>query len=132
MMCDGMETECTCAAKNMPFGRCCKAPASVVLRAAADVEDRRVNDLLRLARTRIDTSQRTHYEGCERDHRECLIQRLADEVERLRGAQNAQRKPLTSAQIRAIECEVASSRLHEYVSDAEAFARAIERAHGID
>jgi hypothetical protein len=41
------------------------------------------------------------------------------------------RKPLSSAQIRAIEVEVAQSQRHDYPTDAEAFARAIERAHGI-
>jgi hypothetical protein len=41
-------------------------------------------DLVKLARQRIDDSPRTHWEGCERDHRECLIQRMADEIERLR------------------------------------------------
>ncbi len=38
-------------------------------------------DLVRLARQRIDDSPRTHWQGCERDHRECLIQRMADEIE---------------------------------------------------
>lgn len=42
-----------------------------------------MSDLVKLARQRIDSTQRTHWEGCERDHRECLIQRMADEIERL-------------------------------------------------
>ena len=42
------------------------------------------DDLVQIARSRIDDTQRTHWEGCERDHRECLIQRMADEIERLR------------------------------------------------
>lgn len=42
-----------------------------------------MSDLVKLARSRIDDTQRTHWEGCERDHRECLIQRMADEIERL-------------------------------------------------
>ncbi|HOT98591.1 MAG TPA: hypothetical protein PKZ83_15790 [bacterium] len=41
------------------------------------------------------------------------------------------REPLTSKQIRALEVEVAGSVLHNHPTDAEAFARAIERAHGI-
>lgn len=41
------------------------------------------------------------------------------------------REPLTSAQIRALEVETASSVLHNHPTDAEAFARAIEQAHGI-
>lgn len=42
-----------------------------------------MSDLVQIARSRIDGAQRTHWEGCERDHRECLIQRMADEIERL-------------------------------------------------
>jgi hypothetical protein len=42
-----------------------------------------MTDLVKLARQRIDDTQRTHWEGCERDHRECLIQRMADQIERL-------------------------------------------------
>lgn len=42
-----------------------------------------MSDLVKLARQRIGSTQRTHWEGCERDHRECLIQRMADEIERL-------------------------------------------------
>lgn len=45
-----------------------------------------MTDLVKIARSRIDGSQRTHWEGCERDHTECLIQRMADEIERLRAA----------------------------------------------
>lgn len=43
-----------------------------------------MTDLVDLARSRVDSTQRTHWEGCERDHRECLVQRMADEIERLR------------------------------------------------
>ena len=43
----------------------------------------------------------------------------------------APRRPLTSAQIRAIEVEVANSVLHNHPTDAEALARAVEMAHGI-
>ena len=32
------QVECTCAAKDMPFGRCCKAPVLNADRAAAQVE----------------------------------------------------------------------------------------------
>ena len=41
-----------------------------------------MSDLVQIARQRIDDTHRTHWEGCERDHRECLIQRMADEIER--------------------------------------------------
>jgi len=41
------------------------------------------------------------------------------------------RKPLTRAQIRALEVEVASGPKHQYSSDAEALTRAVERAHEI-
>ena len=43
-----------------------------------------MSDLVKIARERIDGTQATHWVGCERDHRECLIQRMADEIERLR------------------------------------------------
>lgn len=38
-------------------------------------------DLVTLARLRNDDNHRTHREGCERHHRECLIQRMADRLE---------------------------------------------------
>lgn len=43
-----------------------------------------MSDLVKIARERIDDTRVTHWVGCERDHRECLIQRMADEIERLR------------------------------------------------
>lgn len=43
-----------------------------------------MSDLVKIARARVTDFQQTHWEGCERDHRECLIQRMADEIERLR------------------------------------------------
>lgn len=43
-----------------------------------------MTDLVALARSRVDSTQGTHWDGCERDHRECLVQRMADEIERLR------------------------------------------------
>ena len=42
-----------------------------------------MSDLIKLARSRTAVIQ-THWDGCERDHAECLIQRLADELERTR------------------------------------------------
>ena len=45
-----------------------------------------MSDLIKIARERLDGTQSSHWEGCERDHRECLIQRMADEIERLRAA----------------------------------------------
>ena len=45
-----------------------------------------MSDLVKIARERIDGTQATHWVGCERDHRECLIQRMADEIEHLRAA----------------------------------------------
>lgn len=30
-----------------------------------------MTDLVKIARQRVDTERCTHYEGCERDHREC-------------------------------------------------------------
>lgn len=46
-------------------------------------------------------------------------------------AQQPARQPMTSAEIRALEVEVAASIRHSYPTDAEAFARAVERHHGI-
>ncbi len=44
-----------------------------------------MTDLINLARERVVAiDSRTHWVGCERDHRECLIQRMADEIESLR------------------------------------------------
>jgi hypothetical protein len=43
-----------------------------------------VTDLVRLARDWPVDDMRTHYDGCESAHGECLLMRLADEVERLR------------------------------------------------
>jgi hypothetical protein len=60
------------------------------------------------------------------DARRWTLCRIADRIE-----QTPPRKPLSSAQIRAIEVEVAQSQRHDYPTDAEAFARAIERAHRI-
>lgn len=41
-----------------------------------------MTDLVFIARRRTQVDSRTHYPGCERDHTECLIQRMADEIER--------------------------------------------------
>lgn len=41
------------------------------------------NDLVTLARER-KFKHRTHYPGCEAEHFECLVGKLADEVERLK------------------------------------------------
>ncbi len=44
-----------------------------------------MTDLVVLARRRVSGSPaQSHWEGCECDHTECLIQRMADEIERLR------------------------------------------------
>lgn len=43
-----------------------------------------MSDLIAIARNQRRLNLRTHYEGCEADHIECLVVKLADEVERLR------------------------------------------------
>lgn len=48
-----------------------------------------MSDLVKIARQRISPVVSTHWEGCERDHIDCLIQRMADEIERLRAALDA-------------------------------------------
>jgi len=51
-----------------------------------------MNRLVALARSRVQDKGQTHWEGCERDHRECLIQRMADEIERLQADARRWRK----------------------------------------
>lgn len=41
-----------------------------------------MSDLVKIARTYVPF-QTTHFDGCEREHIECLVQRMADEIERL-------------------------------------------------
>jgi hypothetical protein len=41
-----------------------------------------MSDLIAIARKHRSLNLRTHYEGCEADHIECLVVKLADEVER--------------------------------------------------
>jgi regulator of replication initiation timing len=43
-----------------------------------------MDDLLTIAREKIYYKHRSHYDGCERNHFECLVRRMADEIERLR------------------------------------------------
>lgn len=47
-----------------------------------------MSDLVKIARTYVPF-QTTHFDGCEREHIECLVQRMADEIERLRAALSA-------------------------------------------
>lgn len=42
-----------------------------------------MTDLVAIARKRDDRIK-THWEGCEEQHTECLIRKMADEIERLR------------------------------------------------
>lgn len=66
-----------------------------------------MTDLLALARARVST--RTHYDGCEADHVECLIHALADEIERLR---DWQRRAVQSMRWHA-HCEVCAALVAE-------------------
>lgn len=45
---------------------------------------RKYGDIVELARSREQDPGKTHWEGCESAHYECLIQCMADEIERLR------------------------------------------------
>lgn len=47
-----------------------------------------MSDLVKIARTYVPF-QTTHFDGCEREHIECLVQRMADEIERLRAERDA-------------------------------------------
>lgn len=85
------------------------------------------DDLVQIARSRIDGAQRTHWEGCERDHRECLIQRMADEIERLRAT--LERKQLSYEREREIDQDeierlIALRRYDARALDAERAGRA--------
>ena len=79
------------------------------------------DDLVTIARSRIDGAQRTHWEGCERDHRECLIQRMADEIERLRAT--LERQQLSYEREREIDQEEIERLLAQRRGDARAHER---------
>jgi hypothetical protein len=55
-----------------------------------------MSDLIAIARNQRRLNLRTHYEGCEADHIECLVVKLADEVERLRAEGERLRAALQS------------------------------------
>ena len=86
------------------------------------------DDLVQIARSRIDGAQRTHWEGCERDHRECLIQRMADEIERLRAT--LERQQLSYEREREIDQEEIERLLAQRRGDANAL-RMIADALGV-
>ena len=48
-----------------------------------------MSDLVVIARQRVSDRLTSHWVGCERDHFECLIQRMADEIERLTAERDA-------------------------------------------
>ena len=79
------------------------------------------DDLVQIARSRIDGAQRTHWDGCERDHRECLIQRMADEIERLRAT--LERQQLSYEREREIDQEEIERLLAQRRGDARALER---------
>jgi hypothetical protein len=78
-----------------------------------------MSDLVQIARQRIDGTQRTHWEGCERAHPECLIQRMADEIERLRAT--LERQQISYEREREIDQEEIE-RLRAQIADAEVLA----------
>jgi hypothetical protein len=78
-----------------------------------------MSDLVKLARQRIDNDQRTHWDGCERSHRECLIQRMADEIERLRAT--LERQQISYERERQLDQEE-TERLRAQIADAEVLA----------
>ena len=51
-----------------------------------------MSDLVVIARQRVSDRLTSHWVGCERDHVECLIQRMADEIERLTQERDAARR----------------------------------------
>jgi len=94
-------------------------------------------DLVMLARLRIDDSHRTHWEGCERHHRECLIQRMADRLETVESELERHADVLRCA-LEALDCciedsaELLSERTAqwgEYRKDAQAVMAALLERH---
>ena len=85
-----------------------------------------MSDLVQIARSRIDDTQRTHWEGCERDHRECLIQRMADEIERLRAT--LERQQLISYER---EREIDQDEIERLIALRRDDARALERKRAL-
>lgn len=75
-----------------------------------------MTDLVKTARQRVDTERCTHYEGCERDHRECLIQRMADEIERQAAALQEARLEVLHGIRAAIPANMASDRPYRPVN----------------
>ena len=84
-----------------------------------------MSDLVQIARSRIDDTQRTHWEGCERDHRECLIQRMADEIERLRAT--LERQQISYEREREIDQE----EIERLIALRRDDARALERMRAL-
>lgn len=83
-----------------------------------------MSDLVKIARARVTDIQSTHWEGCERDHRECLIQRMADEIERLTAENRHLRQTVTGSVSAALhdaalaELRGENERLREQLSTA--------------
>jgi len=74
-----------------------------------------MRDLVKIARARVTDIQQTHWEGCERDHRECLIQRMADEIERLRAERDALK--VENEKLSALERDVSNALPGVYYMD---------------
>lgn len=70
-------------------------------------KDRTPRELIAIARQRLDNHS-THWEGCELDHNLCLIQRLADALERAQNKLDAD-MPLHVA-LSSLEAERAANR----------------------
>lgn len=84
-----------------------------------------MNRLVKLARERVSDQGQTHWVGCERDHRECLIQRMADEIEKL----SAQVAHLLSANSGRPSAELYEA--HTAELRAEAYAWELKNAHNV-
>lgn len=63
-----------------------------------------MSNLVKIARARATDIPQTHWEGCERDHRECLIQRMADEIDLLRSERDDLRDILLRKGF--VECDI--------------------------
>jgi len=82
-----------------------------------------MSDLVKIARTYVPF-QTTHFDGCEREHIECLVQRMADEIKRLtaerdeaRAERDALAKQGETLQALVDACKLLSSEAEEYEFD---------------
>lgn len=91
-----------------------------------------MTDLVFIARRRTQVDSRTHYPGCERDHTECLIQRMADEIER-----RDEWREWATAEIERLHADnqaaviAYAAEINEAKAESERLRAALEKAHDV-